>query len=326
MTRRRNASALPGVLPPSLLPPLGSWRRRTGPDEPVWREHTEALFVANIGSFRAPNVTRVKLSDGTTLSNPTRDDQRRIVRLRERALFSLTAWSTPKLGKHVAKTRVTSRDYETAEEEARQRLHRLHLALRLIKPGAVTLSGEMAYQPRVTFSVRRFTSWFPGGPLFAARTRDYEFDAADRPLFRRLYDGLAAVMVQADIALRRFDMANERETPEDRVVDYWVALESLFSRRGETELRYRFAMRIAYFMEEQSDRRLDLFNRLYDAYQVRSDILHGGVSKRDVAQAEEVSAEALRASLRSLVVEGKRPDPDELDHLAAKGMSRSSVP
>ena len=324
MTRLRNASALPGILPPSLLPPLGSWRRPSGPREPVWREGETIVFLANLGSFRAPSVKRVDLAGGTMLSRPTQNDERRIARLRERALFGLAAWPTPRLEAYVAKTSLVCEDYETAEEQARHRFQRVSLALRLMKPGPVTLSGEMAYQPGVRFSERRFSSWFPGGPLFAVARGDYEFDSSDRSLFRQLYDGLASSVEGAAIAFRRFALANEREAVQDRLVDHWVALESLFSKGGESELRYKFAMRISYFLEREPEPRLELFKRLYDAYQVRSDIVHGGVSKKNMREAEEASATSLRRSLLCVVMEGKPPNPGDLDELAAQGIPRRS--
>jgi len=311
---------------PALLRLPHPWPQRVGPKEPAWREGVETVFVANVGAFHATNVARVSLPDGTALTRPTKEDRKRIRRLQERALFSLTAWSTPTLEEHVAKTRIKHGDYESAEEEARRRLHRVRSVLRLMKPGPVSLSGTLAYQPGVRFSERRPSLWLPGGPLFSAARLDYEFERGDKAILRQLYDKLANVPEQARLALRRFEGAYEREAVQDRLVDHWVALESLFSKGREPELRYKFAMRIAYFLERAPQRRLTLFRGLYDAYQVRSDILHGTVSKKDMMKAEEVSADALRRSLRSVVMEGDPPDADQLDDLAAQGMPRRGPP
>ncbi len=83
------------------------------------------------------------------------------------------------------------------------------------------------------------------------------------------------------MALRRFNMAFERQQLDDRIVDLMIAAESLFlhdvgapGERGE--LRFRLALRAAKFVESPQYAPRQVFNLMRKAYDVRSQVVHGG--------------------------------------------------
>jgi hypothetical protein len=121
------------------------------------------------------------------------------------------------------------------------------------------------------------------------------------------------------VALDRFNYAYERTRPEDKLIDYWVALEALFLRRSEQlELGYRAALRIARFLGEDSGYRVTLFKTMKKSYNARSRVVHGDPLPRDIADTTAFTEEVLRKALRSSVLSGSVPDPDKLDLDAAR--------
>ena len=113
-------------------------------------------------------------------------------------------------------------------------------------------------------------------------------------------------------ALRRFADAYARTRDDDRIVDYWVALESMFSKET-SEVTYRVSMRAARFIGATADERSDLRERLKRSYGVRSKLVHGvRVDAGRVHDAHVETVELLRlALLRWLDVGGT--SPEELD-------------
>lgn len=80
-----------------------------------------------------------------------------------------------------------------------------------------------------------------------------------------------------DLALRRFGLAYERALPEDRLIDYVIALEAILLRGDEQqELAYRLALRGSALLGKNPDARSEIFSRLRTAYSIRSDVVHGG--------------------------------------------------
>ena len=84
-----------------------------------------------------------------------------------------------------------------------------------------------------------------------------------------------------DIAIRRFNYAYERERSEDKLIDYMIAFEALFSE-GSGDLRYKIPTRVARFLETDSDQRRNICNIMKKSYDVRSKIVHGNRSNINV--------------------------------------------
>ncbi len=80
--------------------------------------------------------------------------------------------------------------------------------------------------------------------------------------------------------MRRFSYACERERDDDRIVDLMIAAESLFlsdsgGEKDRGEIRFRLALRSAYFVESPAYTRRQIFNHMKAAYDLRSAIVHG---------------------------------------------------
>ena len=103
------------------------------------------------------------------------------------------------------------------------------------------------------------------------------------------------------LALRRFSQAQERRQPEDRLLDYWIGLEALFSP-GTAELRYRISLRVANFVgrSESHGNRREIFEQLKRSYDARSKVAHGGEAP-DLEATADVTGRHLRSALEAWI-------------------------
>ena len=165
----------------------------------------------------------------------------------------------------------------TANERAMGVLH----ALRVFKGGRVSIPGLLQYSPHWPLEgATRFQYSNPGlMPQFnkydLARNEVEEFSG----FWKRLQDATEKGALAN--AIRRFSYASEREREDDRLVDLMIAAESLFladagapQERGE--LRYRLALRAAFFIDSPEHSKRAIFKHMRRAYDARSAIVHGG--------------------------------------------------
>ncbi|MCK4733956.1 MAG: hypothetical protein KAT65_15990, partial [Methanophagales archaeon] len=89
-----------------------------------------------------------------------------------------------------------------------------------------------------------------------------------------------------DIPLRYFNYAHTRERPEDKLIDYMIAFEGLFSKE-KAELSYRLSLRVAAFLGENPDEKGKIFTLMRKAYDLRSDIVHGSSYSKNIEINEE---------------------------------------
>jgi hypothetical protein len=79
-----------------------------------------------------------------------------------------------------------------------------------------------------------------------------------------------------EVALRRFNLAYQRNTIEDRFIDYFISLESLYSTVGERgEVTHRISTRASRVLSEKFEDRQTKRKMLKKLYGYRSGIVHG---------------------------------------------------
>lgn len=117
------------------------------------------------------------------------------------------------------------------------------------------------------------------------------------------------------LALRRFDDSYHRDRSDDRLIDYWIALEALFLSDNQQELSFRAALRIACFVEQVGAERLAAFQAVKGSYALRSKVVHGVEiePKHNLSNVVVQTGETLRRVLRSCVDRGQAPTPEEID-------------
>lgn len=193
-------------------------------------------------------------------------------------------------------------------------------ALRLTKAGAVGISMVIQERQARYGSAGGRTSTSSGsrevlGPGFSLATDD-----ADE--IRSLHSVLQRQQrPTVDLALRRFGNAYERVRHEDRLIDYWIALEALFLPDERQELSYRSSLRVAYLLENDPERRRNAFEALRRSYRARSSVVHG-TAVQDAEEMREISTsteEFLRRSIRVALYDPDAVDPGRLDRRILDG-------
>jgi hypothetical protein len=142
---------------------------------------------------------------------------------------------------------------------------------------------------------------------------------------------LSNIPSQGCAALRRFRLAASREADEDALIDYVVALESLFVPSA-TEMAYRFKINGALWLGDSYDDRRTLARVLKDLYEARSSRVHGSRSPSKVAkqglpanlvqEARDLTAEALIRGLKK----GWPVDETFFEQLALGGKPQTTRP
>lgn len=100
-----------------------------------------------------------------------------------------------------------------------------------------------------------------------------------------------------DLAIRRLGQTYGKRSDEDRIIDSWVAFETLFVREND-ELSYRAQMRIARFVADTLSQRELIRDQLRESYSFRSKIVHGTHSKKLTGKAVHRVAEETVSTLR----------------------------
>ncbi len=117
---------------------------------------------------------------------------------------------------------------------------------------------------------------------------DYELTAEDAAEFMVFWDAFKRAEQRSvvDAALRRFSYAADRHRTDDRLVDLAICAETLFlggsdSPQDRGELRYRFSLRAASFIDIDATKR-ETFRFMRNTYDARSAIVHGGSPESEV--------------------------------------------
>jgi hypothetical protein len=106
----------------------------------------------------------------------------------------------------------------------------------------------------------------------------YEFKNSESEEVIQLFSTLeSAINVKYfSVALHRYNLAYQRETDEDRFIDYFVSLESLFSMTGERgEVTHRISTRASRVLAQSFEDRQKMQSRIRKLYGYRSGIVHG---------------------------------------------------
>jgi Apea-like HEPN len=110
-------------------------------------------------------------------------------------------------------------------------------------------------------------------------------------------------------ALTRFDDSYSRIKPEDKLIDYWVALEALFfsvipkeyvSTMGDT-----VASNIAYYIGKTESERRSIYASIIASHKMRGFLVHGqrGTSPSDLNVVLRKTEQHLQQALRKRIEE-----------------------
>jgi hypothetical protein len=152
-------------------------------------------------------------------------------------------------------------------------------ALRLFKHAQIQTAGHATWTDSPwlsgTTSARVLRQWPYGGK--------YELSVEEVPQFLEIWRLLEEGAARFNFSIHRFNLAFDRGLLADRIVDLVIAAESLFlgdlGVQDRGELRFRFALRAAKFIEHPNYGERDVFRVMRRAYDARSAFVHGGSPK-----------------------------------------------
>jgi len=155
-------------------------------------------------------------------------------------------------------------------QEVKQVFNKVVSALRLFKAGTVGYN----------FIQTKSLSWTPIGgtsttsgiftyPYFG----QYKLEEHEIEEFKSLFKKIKKAPKFLTIPLSRFNFAYDREKPEDKLIDYVTALESLLVKEMQ-ELSYRLSLRASLLLGNNSKKREEIYNMVKKAYTLRSKIVH----------------------------------------------------
>ncbi len=159
-------------------------------------------------------------------------------------------------------------------------------ALRLFKSGQVGISGVFR-EPEIEWGIG-FTAVILPDRKFRLFGGRYRLEGNEITSFKIFYENFSKVLPKVkqleflDLAIRRFVVATEENLSEDKVIDFMIALESLYSTETQ-ELAYRFALRLASLLGTSDKEREYLFEFAKKGYgDARSKLVHGESYKKPI--------------------------------------------
>ena len=172
-------------------------------------------------------------------------------------------------------------------------------------PGRTTFPVELLPKDFPRMSKQRP---LPRGELFQLMAKLHELPHESRP--------------RLNVALRRLRNASEYRDEDDVVIDLCIALEALFMQEGEwRNQRKVIAKRGSWYFADSVQERQCVRTALKEFYKIRSRIVHGNPatprSTDDITRRNHLIAVAFdvaRASLKSMIVQGRPTDWSESMH------------
>jgi hypothetical protein len=73
-----------------------------------------------------------------------------------------------------------------------------------------------------------------------------------------------------DVAIRRFGYSYERRRSEDKIIDYAISMETIFSSGSKDSFTHKLRVRCARLIEDDFNERMKISENINDFYKVRS--------------------------------------------------------
>lgn len=193
------------------------------------------------------------------------------------------------------------------EEEAKKIAQSVVLALRLLKPNPVGISTYQWSVPDQPFRQGAYYSMPPLHP-FAFSGVPYVLTQEDIAILPKLYKNAKKAIKnpKLSIAIARFDDAYTRTRNEDKLIDYWTALEALFlSDESNYQMSKTLALAISYYLGKNESERQAIKNDINRSHDLRSDVVHGKKFNQNINLLEILTKTAnhLRNALRKRIEE-----------------------
>ena len=281
---------------------LQEYLSQPGPFASEWLLHLSNLSIE-------PN--RVDLEEGLALRQVPQDERIWLIKLRLQS--PLAGWFTHDVlavleykdveAKWSSHLQVTQAVLNTANTVV--------IALRLLKAQPVGLTGyhwQPVDQPFVTFP-RHYTALNFNLPPMTYVGDRYVLTSGDADTLVTLWLNVQRALSDnmLKVALTRLEDSYHRTKDEDRLIDYWTALESLFLPRGSgpAQQGLMVAAVLAHYVGATASERDSIVSILIESHRLRNTIIHADKMKRPDKIKEMVTKTGtyLREALRKRIQE-----------------------
>jgi len=213
---------------------------------------------------------------------------------------------------HQPLERLSERKIIPSPQEAMSLAPRVVLALRLLKSNPIGIASYHWSVPEQPFAVfNRGLSHSMILHPFAYRGDAYVLTQEDADILPKLWSATKKAYTSPELstAIARFEDSYLRTKPEDKLIDYWIALESLFfslinkeyvGSMGET-----VASTISFYLGKTQSERRRIYEFIISSHIARGYFVHGhrGKSVKNLELVVDKTEKYLRMALRKRIEE-----------------------
>ena len=203
---------------------------------------------------------------------------------------------------------VQEQEYKSSIDDAQKVLDNVITTLRLQHNGAV---GYSYVDCRDTLKIPvQIGESLSRGPFTSYGNDKFWLKKSDIVNIQRLYHELKNIESSKNLtlflALERFNSAYSDSSLEDKIIDFAISYEVLFSKQNEgtDSVTHKLAVRFSRLVTEDYGRRIELCRTMKRFYGKRSDIIHGNIRESNQQEKESVARdfeENMRISLRKYI-------------------------
>lgn len=204
------------------------------------------------------------------------------------------------------------------EVDEREEFDKLVTALRLFKTGAVGFN-IVFITPLIRIPLGESASGnLDNYRLFVGRR--YHLNESEVSKFKNFWNNFSKMDLSKPsslaVAIRRFGYAYERWKLDDKIVDYMVAFEALFSKEheGSESIGYKLSVRAARFLAKDYSQRRRIMKEMRDFYKLRSTIIHGEAlkPKDDLGNTVDIVENYLKRTIKLFIEQLQTSGKDEI--------------
>jgi Apea-like HEPN len=195
----------------------------------------------------------------------------------------------------------------TSVQETQTEVNDVIMALRLQKSGTAGYSYiDCRDKLKVPVQVGQSLST---GPFTSYGDKKFLLTKPNISEIQRLYSELKILKSSENLvlslALERFSSAYSNASLEDKIIDFAICYEVLFSKEGDgiDSVTHKLAVRFSRLVTENYDERVCLYRRIKNLYTKRSQIVHGNkvLSQEEKKAAATEFEDFMRLSLKRYI-------------------------
>lgn len=209
----------------------------------------------------------------------------------------------------------TEKGESMSDQKVREIFNKLISTLRLFKSGDFGYtrikSTPLSWQSMVAIIMHEVSN----KRYFGSKYKQYKLTKSEIEEFKKFWNKFSTLDLSKnkflEIAIKRFNYGCERDKPEDKLIDYMIALGALFLKEEEkTELVYRLSVRAAIFLGKNKK----IYEDVRRAYHLRSKIVHGSETplSEDFGQLVLKIEDHLRESIKKFLKLIKKQNYEEI--------------